>query len=160
MDVMREANRREAEGEHVFHMEVGQPGSGAPAGVLDAIRDIMDRDHMGYTDAFGVPPLRARIAQYYRDQYDVDVAADHVVVTTGSSGAFVLSFLAAFDVGDRVALASPGYPAYRNILTALGIEVVDIPATEETNFQPTTAVLSAALKNIGGKLDGLIVASP
>ncbi len=160
MDVMREANRRETIGEHVLHMEVGQPGSGAPSGVLDAVRDIMDRDHMGYTDAFGVPSLRERIAQYYQAQYGVDVAADHVVVTTGSSGAFVLSFLAAFDVGDRVALASPGYPAYRNVLSALGIEVIDIPTNEETNFQPTVPVLAAALETMDGKLDGLIVASP
>ena len=160
MDVMREANRREAEGERVLHMEVGQPGSGAPAGVLDAVCDVMSCDRMGYTDAFGVPALRERIADHYQSEYGVDVSAEQVVVTTGSSGAFVLSFLAAFDVGDRVALASPGYPAYRNILAALGIEVVDIQTGEDSNFQPTVPVLSAALEAMDAPLDGLIVASP
>jgi aspartate/methionine/tyrosine aminotransferase len=160
MDVMREANQREARGERVLHMEVGQPGSGAPAGVLDAVRDVMSRDRMGYTDAFGVPALRERIAGHYRDDYGVTVSPDQVVVTTGSSGAFVLSFLAAFDVGDRVALASPGYPAYRNILAALGIEVIDIQTGEDSNFQPTVPVLSAAVAAMDKPLDGLIVASP
>jgi aspartate/methionine/tyrosine aminotransferase len=157
MDVMREANQREARGERVLHMEVGQPGSGAPAGVLDA---VLSRDRMGYTDAFGVPALRERIAGHYRDDYGVTVSPDQVVVTTGSSGAFVLSFLAAFDVGDRVALASPGYPAYRNILAALGIEVIDIQTGEDSNFQPTVPVLSAAVAAMDKPLDGLIVASP
>ncbi len=160
MDVMREANLREARGERVLHMEVGQPGSGAPAGVLDAVRDVMSRDRMGYTDAFGVPALRERIASHYQSDYGITVSPEQVVVTTGSSGAFVLSFLAAFDVGDRVALASPGYPAYRNILAALGIEVVDIQTGEDSNFQPTVPVLSAALKAMDVPIDGLIVASP
>jgi aspartate/methionine/tyrosine aminotransferase len=160
MDVMREANRREASGERVLHMEVGQPGSGAPQGVLEAVRDVMARDRMGYTDAFGVPALRERISEHYKDAYGADVSADNIVVTTGSSGAFVLSFLAAFDAGDRVALASPGYPAYRNILTALGIEVVDIPTGEESNFQPTVQVLGAMMESLEGGLDGLIIASP
>jgi aspartate/methionine/tyrosine aminotransferase len=160
MDVMREANRREATGQRVLHMEVGQPGSGAPAGVLEAVRDVMARDRMGYTDAFGVPALRERISEHYKNAYGADVSAENIVVTTGSSGAFVLSFLAAFDVGDRVALASPGYPAYRNILTAFGIEVIDIPTGEETNFQPTVPVLAAAMDSLEGGLDGLIIASP
>ena len=160
MDVMREANRREAEGEHILHMEVGQPGSGAPQGVLKAVSDVMSRDRMGYTDAFGVPALRERIAGHYSDEYGVEVSPGNVVVTTGSSGAFVLSFLAAFDVGDRVALASPGYPAYRNILTALGIEVVDVPVDAGTNFQPTAEILASFLDSAERGLDGLIVASP
>lgn len=160
MDVMREANQLEARGDSILHLEVGQPGTGAPAGVLDAVRDIMSRDRMGYTDAFGVPSLRERIARHCRDQYGVRVSADNVVVTTGSSGAFVLSFLAAFDVGDRVALASPGYPAYRNILAALGIKVVDIQTDADSNFQPNPKILADALENSGVGLDGLVVASP
>ena len=160
MDVMREANQLEARGDSILHLEVGQPGTGAPAGVLDAVRDIMLRDRMGYTDAFGVPSLRERIARHCRDQYGVSVSADNVVVTTGSSGAFVLSFLAAFDVGDRVALASPGYPAYRNILAALGIKVVDIQTDADSNFQPNPKILADALENSGVGLDGLVVASP
>ncbi len=164
MDVMREANRLEAAGERILHMEVGQPGTGAPKGVLAAVSEVMARDRMGYTDAFGVPALRQRIADHYQATYGVALGAENIVATTGSSGGFVLSFLAAFDVGDRVALASPGYPAYRNILTALGIEVVDIPTDAASNFQPTLPVLERALAareaDGAGGIDGLIVASP
>ena len=160
MDVMREANRREALRERVIHMEVGQPSTGAPRGALNAVRDIMSRDNMGYTDAFGLLPLRQRIAQHYNEQYGVDVSPDNVMVTTGSSGAFILSFLASFDIGDRVALTSPSYPAYRNILAALGIEVIDIPVDIETNFQPNVEIFSRAIEMAGGKVDGLVIASP
>ena len=160
MDVMRAANAMEAAGEHVVHMEVGQPGTGAPKGVVDAIRRTVGAEALGYTDAFGMPELRNRIAQHYDDWYDIEVDPSRVVVTTGSSGAFVLSFLAAFDPGDRVALTSPGYPAYRNILSALGIKVVDIPVGQESNFQPTVPVLEAIQASCDRPIDGLIVASP
>lgn len=156
MDVMRATFEREAAGETVLHMEVGQPGTGAPSGVLDAIATTMRDNRMGYTDAFGLMALRVAIQGHYQRTYDVDVPVEQIVVTTGSSGAFILGFLAAFDAGDRVALASPGYPAYRNILTALGIEVVEILVGPETNFQPTTELIDA----IDGSLDGLIIASP
>ncbi|MDD9877664.1 MAG: aminotransferase class I/II-fold pyridoxal phosphate-dependent enzyme [Magnetovibrio sp.] len=159
MDVMREANALEAAGEGVLHLEVGQPGTGAPAGALAAVAAAVGEQRMGYTDAFGIPELRERIARHYQGAYGIEVDAANIVVTTGSSGAFVLSFLAAFDAGDRVALASPGYPAYRNILTALGIEVVDIAVGADTNFQLTAPVLEAVLE-AGDALDGLIVASP
>ena len=160
MDVMREANLRETLGENVIHMEVGQPSTSAPAGVLNAVQNIMMRDRMGYTDAFGIPELRQRIARHYHEQYGVDVSPNDVMVTTGSSGAFILSFLASFDVGDRVALTSPSYPAYRNILAALGIEVIDIPLDIEINFQPNVEVLSRAIETAEGKVDGLVIASP
>jgi len=156
MDVMRDANDREARGENILHLEVGQPGTGAPSGVVNAVRKAVVDERLGYTDAFGIPLLRQRIAEHYRDCYGVEIDAGRVIVTTGSSGAFVLSFLAAFDVGDRVALVSPGYPAYRNILMALGVEVVDIRVGPETNFQPTLEVMETVTK----RLDGLIVASP
>lgn len=156
MDVMRATFEREAAGETVLHMEVGQPGTGAPSGVLDAISSAMYQDRMGYTDAFGLMALRVAIQGHYRRTYNVEVPIEQIVVTTGSSGAFILGFLAAFDAGDRVALASPGYPAYRNILTALGIEVVEILVGPETNFQPTTELIDA----IDDPLDGLIIASP
>lgn len=161
MDVMREANRMDAAaagagGPGVLHLEVGQPSSAAPKAVRDAARAALDTDKLGYTDAFGVPALRQAIADHYRDYYGVAVDPARVVATTGSSGAFVLTFLAAFDAGDRVALASPGYPAYRNILTALGVEVVDIPVGADTNFQPTPEHLEA----VAGDLAGLILASP
>ena len=156
MDVMRAANEREAAGGDVLHMEVGQPGTGAPAAVIEALADAMPSDRMGYTDAFGLPALRARIARHYMDCYGVDIDPGRVVACTGSSGAFVLAFLSAFEAGDRVALASPGYPAYRNILRALGVEAVDVPVGPETNFQPSPEILD----RVDGQLDGLILASP
>ncbi len=156
MDVMRAANEREAAGEDVVHLEVGQPGTGAPAGVIEAVAEAARTERLGYTDAFGIPELRQRISGHYADRYGVEVPFDRIAVTTGSSGAFVLSFLSAFDPGDRVALAEPGYPAYRNILSALGIEPVALAVGPETRFQPTVDVLERA----GERLDGLIVASP
>ena len=160
MDVMRAANQREAQGQAVYHLEVGQPGTGAPQGVIEAVKKIASIDPMGYTEAFGIPPLRDRISEYYQSEYKVEIPAARIVVTTGSSGGFVLSFLAAFDPGDRVALASPGYPAYRNILQAVGVEVIDLPVGPETNFQPTPDILQQEAENSGKKLDGLIIASP
>jgi len=156
MDVMRAANAREAQGEDILHMEVGQPSSAAPSKVLQAARDALDHELLGYTDAFGVPHLKARIAAQYDDMYGVKIDPARIAVTTGSSGGFLLAFLSAFDAGDRVALASPGYPAYRNILTALDIEVVDILTGPDTDFQPTPQLLD----QVEGKLDGLIIASP
>ncbi|HTO85279.1 MAG TPA: aminotransferase class I/II-fold pyridoxal phosphate-dependent enzyme [Methylomirabilota bacterium] len=156
MEVLRDANARAAAGAEVLHLEVGQPGSGAPQAVIDAAKRALDQDQLGYTEALGIPPLRRRIARHYRDTYGIDVDPDRVVVTTGSSGAFLLGFLAAFDAGDRVALAAPGYPAYRNILAALGIEPVELLAGPETRFQPTAALLERQSE----RCDGLIVASP
>ena len=156
MDVMRAANARAAAGHDVLHLEVGQPGTRAPAGVREAARAALDGERLGYTEAFGLPALRARIARHYSERYGLNVPVEQVVVTTGSSGAFILSFLAAFDAGDRVGLAAPGYPAYRNILGALGIETVSVVADAESRFQPTPALLDAS----GERLDGLIVASP
>jgi aspartate/methionine/tyrosine aminotransferase len=155
MDVMRAANARAATGADVLHLEVGQPSTGAPRRVIEAAKAALDRDVLGYTDALGIPPLRAAIAGHYQHAYGVDVDPARIVVTTGSSGAFILSFLAAFEAGDRVAITAPGYPAYRNILTALGVEVVEIEVGPESRFQPTPDLLDRA-----GKLDGLIVASP
>ncbi len=155
MDVMRAAAQREAQGAQVLHLEVGQPGTAAPKKVIDAAKKALDRDLIGYTDARGTASLRARIARHYQDQYVLPVDPERVMVTTGSSGGFLLSFLSAFDPGDRVALAAPGYPAYRNILQALGVEPVLLPSALEHRFQPTVDLLERA-----GQLDGLIVASP
>lgn len=156
MDVMTAAAAREKTHGDVLHLEVGQPSTPAPAGVLAAAQAALRDDKIGYTVALGIPPLRQAIADHYGRAYGTAVAPQQVVVTTGSSGAFLLAFLAAFDVGDRVALAAPGYPAYRNILTALGIEAVEIPAGPDTRYQPTPELL----EKHGGKLDGLIIASP
>ncbi len=155
MDVLRAANAREAAGAAVIHLEVGQPGTQAPETVRDAARHALANQPIGYTDALGIAPLRQAIAAHYGAQYGVAVDAHEVVVTTGSSAAFQLAFLAAFEAGDRVALAAPGYPAYRNILGALGIEPVLIEVGENTHYQPNPELLAAA-----GPLDGLVIASP
>jgi len=156
MDVLRSANELAATGVDVLHLEVGQPSTPAPRRVTEAAQRALQSQILGYTDSFGIPALRERIAQHYADFYGVRVDARRVVVTTGSSGGFLLSFLAAFEAGDRVALAAPGYPAYRNILTALGVEPVLLETTAADRFQPTPALL----QQVSGKLDGLIVASP
>jgi aspartate/methionine/tyrosine aminotransferase len=155
MDVLRAANEREAAGADVIHLEVGQPGTPAPEPVLHAARRALSDDRIGYTDALGIAPLRQAIAASYYTQYGISVDAAEIVVTTGSSAAFQLAFLASFEPGDRVALAIPGYPAYRNILTALDIEPVLISVGENVHYQPTPELLAEA-----GALDGLIVASP
>jgi aspartate/methionine/tyrosine aminotransferase len=160
MDVMRAANARDhaakTADERAIHLEVGQPGTPAPKLVREAATRALAQERLGYTEAFGMPVLRARIARHYKDKYGVDVPVERVVVTTGSSGAFLLGFLAAFDAGDKVALADPGYPAYRNILQALDVVPVGVAAEIDTRFQP----VPAALDKLDGKIAGLIVASP
>jgi aspartate/methionine/tyrosine aminotransferase len=156
MDVMRAANAREAARKDVIHLEVGQPSTPAPAGVLAAAERALRRDKLGYTDAFGIPALRRRIAEHYRAWYGVEVPVERVVITTGSSGAFLLAFSAAFDAGDRVALVEPGYPCYKNILRTLDIETVALPGSSDTRFQPGID----SLEQVAGRLDGLIIASP
>lgn len=158
MDVMRAANKAQAAGNAVVHMEVGQPGASAPAAARQAARAALDGDRLGYTDALGLPDLRARIARHYDQAYGVAVEAKRVVVTTGSSAGFILAFLAVFDAGARVAIADPGYPAYRNIMAALGIEPVGMGVGPECRWQPTAPMLEAVMA--GGSLDGLLIASP
>ena len=155
MDVMAAAAEKEAAGDTVIHLEVGQPSTPAPKSALAAAHAALDADRIGYVAALGIPALRERIARHYREAYGVDVSPERVIVTTGSSGGFPLAFLASFDAGDRVALAAPGYPAYRNILTALDLEAVDLPTSAADRFQPTVEALAKA-----GRIDGLIVASP
>lgn len=156
MDVMRAANQRAAEGGDVIHLEVGQPSGQAPARVLAAAKAALDRDPIGYTEAFGVPRLRERLAEHYRQAHGVAVDPGRIAITTGSSAGFLLAFLAAFNPGDRVAVAAPGYPAYRNILTALGVECVLVPVGEASRWQLNVEVL----EQVEGKLDGVVVASP
>ena len=156
MDVMQAAADREAEGSDVLHLEVGQPSTSAPRGVIDAAKRALDQDKLGYTMAFGLPKLRECIAEHYRTWYGLEVPVKRIAVTKGSSAGFLLSFLAAFDAGDRVAMVSPGYPAYRNILIALGVEPVLMLSGPEHRFQPTPALLDA----LDRPVDGLILASP
>lgn len=154
MDVMSAARQAEAEGRHVIHMEVGQPGTPAPKGARDSLARTMAVSSLGYTIALGLPELRARIARLYRERHDVDVNAERVIVTAGSSGAFILAFTALFDAGERVGIGSPGYPSYRQILRALSLEPVEIETSVEHRFQPVPDDI------LGRRLDGLLVASP
>ncbi len=156
MDVLRAANDRAATGADVLHLEVGQPSTGAPARVIAAAEAALRGDGIGYTEALGIPSLRQRIALYYRDCYGVAVDPARIVLTTGSSGAFLLAFLAAFEPGDCVALASPSYPAYRNILTALGLVPVELPSGPAQRYQVSVDLLACA----AGPIEGLIIASP
>ena len=156
MDVLRAANERQAAGHDVLHLEVGQPGTPAPRRVLEAAKAALDSDLIGYTDALGIAPLRQAIARLYQARHGLELDPERVVVTTGSSGGFLLGFLAAFDPGDRVALAAPGYPAYRNILSALDLEPVLLETDLEHRYQPTPELIDA----VPGRLDGLILASP
>ncbi len=158
MDVMRAAADREHAGERVVHMEVGQPGAPTPKAVVAAAHAALADGRIAYTEALGLRPLRRRIAEYYREAHGVDVPMERVAVTTGSSAGFALAYLAAFEVGDRIAITAPGYPAYRNLAGAMGIEVIEIPVGAETGY----AVTPDMLARVHGEspLSGLLIASP
>jgi len=158
MDVMRLANERAARGEDIIHMEVGQPATPAPDKVIAAARAALDGDRLGYTDALGLPRLRQRIAKHYEERYGVGIAPERVVVTTGSSAGFVLVFLAILEMGARVALPSPGYPAYRHILQALGAQTVLLEAGRDSRWMPTPDHLERAAGE--GGIDAFLIASP
>lgn len=154
MDVMEAARAAEAAGRHIIHMEVGQPGTPAPAGARQALAQAMESDALGYTVALGLPALRARIARLYGEWYGVELDPARAVVTSGSSGAFILAFTALFDSGDKVGIGAPGYPSYRQILRALGLQPVDLLTSAENRFQPVASDFA------GMDLAGLMVASP
>jgi aspartate/methionine/tyrosine aminotransferase len=158
MDVMAAAARIEAAGGHVIHMEVGQPAASAPKTAIRAAHAALDSMRIDYTAALGNPSLRERIARHYRETYGVTVDSGRVVITTGSSAAFILAFMAMFEPGDRVAVTIPGYPPYRHILTALGCEPVLIETSSETRHALTGAALLAAHRK--APLKGVLVASP
>lgn len=154
MDVMESARKAEDAGRHIIHMEVGQPGTPAPLAARQALADQMLSDTLGYTVALGIPALRKRIAQLYGEWYNVDLNPDRVVVTSGSSGAFLLAFTALFDAGDTVAIGAPGYPSYRQILKALSLNPMDLPSKLENRLQPAASDFSDL------DMQGLLVASP
>lgn len=156
MEILKEANRMEINGCNIMHMETGEPGNIAPSRVIRAAHKALECEELGYTEAEGFPPLRKRIIQHYKDFYGIDVEYNRVAVTLGSSGGLLLAFIAAFDVGDRVAMASPSYPAYRNVLKSLGIEVIELHTSIESRFQPTVNLL----KELDKPIQGLIIASP
>ena len=153
MDVMEAAAKAERAGRHIIHMEVGQPGTPAPVGARQALAKAMEAGSLGYTVALGIPELRERIAGLYATRHGIELSPDRVVVTAGSSGAFLLAFTALFDAGDRVALGAPGYPSYRQILSALSLTPVDIETRAVDRFQPVPG-------NLPENIQGLIVASP
>ena len=158
MDVMAAAARIEARGGRVIHMEVGQPAASAPQTAIRAAKAALDTGDIGYTEALGIPALRARIARHYVETHGVAVEPERIVVTTGSSAGFILAFLSMFEPGDRVALANPGYPPYRHILTALGCEPVLIETSAATRWaMPVDALLDAHRDK---PLKGVLVASP
>jgi aspartate/methionine/tyrosine aminotransferase len=158
MDVMAAAARIEAAGGRVIHMEVGQPAAPAPATAIAAARAALVSGRVGYTETLGIPTLRARIARHYQEAYDIAIDPARIIVTTGSSAGFILAFLALFEPGDRVAIALPGYPPYRHILTALGCEPVAIETTRATRWAITPEMLLTAHRR--APLKGVLIASP
>jgi aspartate/methionine/tyrosine aminotransferase len=158
MDVMAAAARIEAAGGRVIHMEVGQPAAPAPATAIAAARAALVSGRVGYTETLGIPTLRARIARHYQEAYGIAIDPARVIVTTGSSAGFILAFLALFEPGDRVAIALPGYPPYRHILTALGCEPVAIETTRATRWAITPEMLLTAHRR--APLKGVLIASP
>ncbi len=154
MDILAQARQLEAQGRSIIHMEIGQPGTPAPKRAIAALADAMSRDTLGYTVALGLPALRTGIAGLYKRWYGIDLDPGRVIVTAGSSAAFLLAFTALFDAGDRVGLGEPGYPSYRQILRALSLTPVGIASQPENRLQPTPGDMA------GGDLAGMIVASP
>ncbi len=158
MDVKREASLLERAGAGIVHMEVGEPSAPPPRRVREAAIAALGGQSVGYTDALGLASLRERIARHYRESYGVAVDPARVAATTGSSGGFVIAFLALFDPGARVAIQNPGYPAYRNIFAALGVEAVDLPVDSSNGFAVTAAAIEKAHES--RQLDGLLLMSP
>ncbi|MDQ6641718.1 MAG: aminotransferase class I/II-fold pyridoxal phosphate-dependent enzyme [Actinomycetota bacterium] len=156
MDLLAAAQNRQASKGDLLNLVAGQPSTGAPGPVREAAKRLLDEGPLGYTVATGIPELRAAIAHHHETFSAIECSADDVVVTTGSSGGFLLAFLSAFEVGDRVVMARPGYACYRNVLAALGVEVVEIGCGPETRFQPTVKQLAG----VSGPVHGVVVASP
>ncbi len=158
MDVVAAAARLEAAGRRVIHMEIGQPAAPAPTTAIAAAHAALESGRIAYTESLGIPSLRRRIAQHYAERYGADVDPARIAITTGSSAGFMLAFLAMFEPGDRVAIAAPGYPPYRNVLSALGCEAVLIPISAATRFALSPEALIEAHR--ARPLKGVLVASP
>jgi aspartate/methionine/tyrosine aminotransferase len=158
-ELAQEIEQELAAGEHVLHLEVGQPSAGASQRARRAAADAILNHGLGYTNSGGLLELRRRIAQHYRDWYDQEVSAQNVLIVSGASAGFVLTFLACFDVGSRVAVTEPGYPCYRNTLQALGCEPIGIPLGPDTGYRLTASAIARTMAE-DGPLDGLVIASP
>ena len=154
MDVMEAARKAEQSGKNIIHMEVGQPGTPAPKLANETVEKQIQSNNLGYTVALGLPELRSRISKLYGEWYNLDLNPERVIITTGSSGAFILSFATLFDQGNRVGIGSPGYPSYRQILKAQSLIPVDIETDLQNKFQPLPEDI------ISNNLNGLLVASP
>ena len=154
MDVMEAARKAEQSGKNIIHMEVGQPGTPAPKLANETVKKQIQSNNLGYTVALGLPELRSRISKLYGEWYNLDLNPERVIITTGSSGAFILSFATLFDQGNRVGIGSPGYPSYRQILKAQSLIPVDIETDLQNKFQPTPEDIKS------NNLNGLLVASP
>ncbi|MCR9134570.1 MAG: aminotransferase class I/II-fold pyridoxal phosphate-dependent enzyme [Alphaproteobacteria bacterium] len=159
MDVLALANRRIEEGHPVISLAVGQPAHPAAGAVREAARGALEHGRIGYTDTLGMRTLRRKIANHYDNRYAVAVDPERIVVTTGSSAGFNLAFLTLFDVGDRIAITRPGYPAYRNIMAMLGLEAVEIPVGANTGFTLTPEALETVAAE-SGPISGVLLASP
>ncbi len=159
MDIMRAANERQTLGQDVIHMEVGQPGTAAPRKVREAVIEAIKRDVLGYTEALGMPALRERISLHYKETYGLNIDSERIVVTAGSSAGFVLAFLSLFDEGERILLPEPGYPCYRNIVHALGLNPVGVPVGPDERWMPTVELLKSSGIKVGDRT-GLLFASP
>jgi aspartate/methionine/tyrosine aminotransferase len=155
MDVLERANALARTGRTIFHLEAGQPGTKAPRAALEAVQRALADDALGYTEALGRPALRERLAKHYRDTHEIDVAPERIVITTGSSAGFLLAFVALFEAGDTLAMAVPGYPAYRNIASALGLTPRFVPARTAEHFKLTAQALAAEQG-----IAGVLIASP
>ncbi|WP_337270863.1 pyridoxal phosphate-dependent aminotransferase [Oryzifoliimicrobium ureilyticus] len=160
MDVLAEATRRSAAGRPVISLAVGQPSHPAPRAALEAAQAALAAGRLGYTDALGLSQLRKNLSRHYEVRYGLSVDPARIALTTGSSAAFNLAFLTLFDVGDAVAIARPGYPAYRNILKALGLRVIEVPVSAETHFTLTPESLEAVQREAGHRIKGVLLASP
>ena len=154
MDVMEAARKAEQSGKNIIHMEVGQPGTPAPKLANETVEKQIQSNNLGYTVALGLPELRSRISKLYGEWYNLDLNPERVIITTGSSGAFILSFATLFDQGNRVGIGSPGYPSYRQILKAQSLIPVDIETDLQNKFQPSPEDIKS------NNLNGLLVASP
>ncbi len=156
MEMLREANKLEKNGRDVIHLEVGEPSAGAPSTVISQAKKLLEeKKPIPYTDSLGLPILREKISEYYSSSLNLVVPPQNIIITTGTSGGFVLSLLSAFDVGDKVAISVPGYPAYRNILLSLGLVPMEIITKKIHKYQPTVEQIKEM-----GNIDGIIIASP
>ena len=154
MDVMNDAEKLEAKGKKIIHMEVGQPGTSAPHNAKKAVLNSLEKNNLGYTVAVGLPELREKISKLYKDWYKVEIDPNRIIITSGSSGAFVLSFCALFDEGDKIGIAAPGYPSYRQILKAQNLLPISIKTFKKNRYQPIKDDI------LNKNLSGLLIASP